>query len=123
MATTPHCDICIAISSEIPYSLSWVAAYELRLSALQIPPRRLFPLDRLEQRPKVPLAEAASALALDDFVEDRRPVLDRTGEDLEEVAVRVTVHEDAQRGEHVHRLVDLADPALQLLVVARRHGE
>ena len=39
---------------------------------LQIPPRRLLPLDRLEQRLEVALAEALGALPLDDLVEQRR---------------------------------------------------
>src|SRR6266403_1878944 len=59
----------------------------------EIPPRRLLPLDGLEQRPEVALAEAPGALALDDLVEHRRPVLDRLGEDLQQVPGRIPVHQ------------------------------
>ena len=41
---------------------------------LQIPAARLFPLQRFEQRLEIPLAETTAALALDHFVEQRRPV-------------------------------------------------
>src|SRR5678816_2269627 len=90
---------------------------------LEVPPERLFALDGLEERLEVALAEALGALPLDDLVEHRRPVLDRLGEDLQQVAVRIAVDEDAEPGELVHRLVDPADAALQLLVVGGGHRE
>ena len=70
-------------------------------SAQSVPRRRLLALDRLEQRLEVPLAEAPRAVALDDLEEQRRPVLDRLGEDLQHVAFVVAVDEDAELGQLV----------------------
>src|SRR5215831_8161689 len=47
----------------------------------------LLPLDRLEQRLEVAFAKALRAVPLDQLEEDRRPVLHRLGEDLQQVAV------------------------------------
>jgi hypothetical protein len=43
---------------------------------------------------EVALAEAQRAVPLDELVEDGRPVADRLGEDLEQVAVLVAVDQD-----------------------------
>ena len=56
----------------------------------------LLPLDRLEKRLEVALAEPLRAVPLDQLEEDRRPVLHRLGEDLQQVAVLVPVGQDAQ---------------------------
>ena len=55
-------------------------ASELR--RLQVPPPRLLPLDRHEQRLEVPHPEPAAAVPLDDLEEQRRAVLHRLREDL-----------------------------------------
>ena len=60
-------------------------------SELQIPAGGLLALDRLEQRFEVALAEGARAVPLDHLEEERRPVLRRLREDLEQVAVLVAV--------------------------------
>src|SRR5512144_696986 len=65
-----------------------------RMESLEVAPERLLPLDRLEQRLEVPLAEAAAPLPLDHLVEHGGPVLDRLGEELEQVALLVAVDED-----------------------------
>src|ERR671938_1657878 len=94
-----------------------------RPRALEVAPQGLLALDRLEQRLEVPVAEAARAVALDHLEEERRPVLRRLREDLEEVAVVVAVGEDAQPPQVVVRLVDLADAVADLLVVRLRRLE
>ncbi len=58
---------------------------------LQVPAPGLLPLDRLEQRLEVPLAEPLRAVPLDQLEEHGRPVLDRLGEDLQQVPVLVPV--------------------------------
>src|SRR4029077_2375728 len=63
-------------------------------SPLQVAAQRLLALDRFEQRLEVPLAERRRAVPLDHLEEDRRPVLRRLREDLEEVTVVVAVDED-----------------------------
>src|SRR5690606_28786752 len=61
----------------------------------QVAAALLLPLDRLEQRLEVPLPEAHRAVPLDQLEEERRTVLHRLGEDLQQVAVLVAVHQDA----------------------------
>src|SRR5881392_2362265 len=75
------------------FILAMRPAYECRseISALL-----LLPLDRLEEGLEVALAEAHGAVPLDHLEEDGRLVLDRLGEDLEQVAVLVAVDEDLQ---------------------------
>ena len=62
----------------------------------EIPAAGLFPFDRLEQGLEVALAEPFRAVPLDQLEEDRRPVLYRLGEDLQQVAVLVPVGQDAE---------------------------
>src|SRR5256885_15736355 len=89
----------------------------------QIPSRRLLSFDRLEQRPEVPLAEAASAFALDDLVEHGRAILDRLREDLEQIAFRIAIDENAELLEDVQRFVDLADACLEIGVIGGGRAE
>src|SRR5207249_12131929 len=84
---------------------------------LKIPSEGLLAFDRLEQRFEVPGSEAAGAAALDDLEEERGPVLDGAGEDLEQIALVVAVHEDAQALEVAVALEDLPDPARGVRVV------
>src|ERR1035441_382711 len=63
---------------------------------LEVAALGLLPLDRLEQRLEVPLAEPLRAVPLDQLEEYGRPVLHRLGEDLQQVPVLVPVGQDAQ---------------------------
>src|SRR5438132_9164692 len=56
----------------------------------------LLALDGLEQRLEVALAEALAPFPLDDLEEQRRAVGDGAGEDLQQIAVVVSIDEDAQ---------------------------
>src|SRR5919198_3577435 len=89
----------------------------------EIPAQRLFSLYGFEQRLEVAVAEAARAVALDHLEEERRPVLRRLREDLEQVAVVVAVGEDAQPPQVRVGLVDLADAVADVLVVGLRRLE
>lgn len=60
---------------------------------------------------------------MDDFVENGRAVGDGLGEDLEEVALIVSVHQDAQFGQFVNVLVDLSDSVLEHFVVRLGNAE
>ena len=62
--------------------------------SLQVAAELLLPLDRLEQRLEVALAEAERAVPLDQLEEHRRAVLHGLGEDLQQVAVLVPVDQD-----------------------------
>src|SRR4051794_40104680 len=75
---------------------AWAAARPSPCSASEVPPRVLLPLDRLEQRLEVALAEAARPVALDQLEEDRRAVAERLREHLQQVALVVAVDEDAE---------------------------
>src|SRR3712207_4904261 len=86
--------------------------------SLEVPSGGLLALDRLEQRLEVSLAEAAGAMALDDLEEDRRPVAERLGEDLQQVALVVAVDQDPEAPEVVEVLGDLTDAIRHLVVVA-----
>ena len=66
-----------------------------RWTASEISPQRLLPLDGFEQRLEVAFAEAAGAFALNDLVEHGRAILHRLGEDLQQIALVITIHEDA----------------------------
>src|SRR5580658_8530739 len=101
-----------------------------RLSQVAAP--GLFPLDRLEQRPGVALAEPFRAVPLYQLEEHGWPVLHRLGEDLQQVAVLVPVGQDAELAQFGCWHPGLADPRAELVVVAvrglqelhadRRHG-
>src|SRR2546423_15709614 len=63
---------------------------------LQVAAEILFALQRFEQRLEISGAEALRALSLDDFVEERRTVLHRLRENLQQVAFLVPVNQDAK---------------------------
>ena len=66
---------------------------------------------------KLPSPNPSRAVPLDDFEEQRRPILDRLREDLQQIPFVVAVGHDAELGELLDRLVDLADALLQVLVI------
>jgi hypothetical protein len=65
-------------------------------AGLEVAAPGLLDLDGLEQCLEVADAEATTAVALDDLEEERRPILDRSGEDLEEVALLIAIGLDAE---------------------------
>jgi len=102
--------------------LAWVRRTVGRRS-LQVAAPGLLPLDRFEQRLEVPLAEALRPVPLDQLEEHRRAVLDRLGEDLQQVPVLVPVGQDAQLAQLVQRHPGLAYPRAELVVVAAGGGQ
>src|SRR5579863_2560804 len=92
-------------------------------SRLQVAAPGLLPLDGLEQRLEVPLAEALRPVPLDQLEEHRGPVLDRLGEDLQQVPVLVPVRQDAQLAQLTGGDAGLPDPRAELVVVAARGGQ
>src|SRR5207244_829035 len=85
--------------------------------------QRLLALDRLEQGLEVALAEGRRAVPLDHLEEDRRAILRRLREDLEQVAVLVTVDQDLLLLQHRPLLGDLAHAPRRLVVVRVRGVE
>ena len=63
---------------------------------LQVAARGLFAFDSFKECFEVAFAEAATAFALDDLVEERRAIFYRTGEDLKHIAFVVAVYKDAK---------------------------
>src|SRR5215208_3831754 len=78
-------------------------------SSLQVPPCGLFPFHSLEQCFEIPLAEALGSLALDDLVEERRAVLHRLAEDLEQVAFIIPIDQDAELSQRGKVFIDAAN--------------
>lgn len=64
------------------------------MRSVKVSTRALIGLDGFEQGLEVACAEALMVSALDDFEEKGRPVLERLGEDLQQVALVVIVDED-----------------------------
>src|SRR5436305_2116125 len=93
---------------------AWRAAVAKRS---EIAAERLLALDRFEERLEVAVAEAARAVPLDHLEEERRPVLCRLREDLQEVTVVVAVGQDLVAAQVVVRLGDLADAIADVVVV------
>src|SRR5438309_11181363 len=83
----------------------------------------LLQLDRFEEGLEVPLAEAPGPVALDDLEEEGRAVLDRLREDLQEVALLITIDEDAQVGELAQVLIDRADAVREQFIIGAPHLE
>jgi len=92
----------------------------LVLLSLEIAPQGLLAFDRFEQCLEIAFSKPAGAVPLDHFEEERRPILGRLGEDLEQVALLVAVGEDAQTLQVVVVGVDLADTLLEVVVVRGR---
>src|SRR5829696_1651689 len=89
-------------------------------NGLQVAAQRLLALDRLEEGLEVALSERRRSVPLDHLEEERRPVLRRLGEDLQQVAVLVAVGEDPQPLQVVVVLCDLAHAVLDIVVVRLR---
>src|SRR5574340_683589 len=83
--------------------IRWHASPPTRL---QIAAQRLVALDSLEQRLEVALAEAPRAFPLDDLEKDRRTILHVLRENLEQVAIVVAVHQDAEVSQLADVLID-----------------
>lgn len=95
----------------------------LNVVVKQVSSLRLLQLDRLEQRLEVTGSESLMVLSLDDLEEERRTILARLAEDLQEISVFVEVDQDVQFLQTVHVFFDsdrvLASKAfLQIVVVA-----
>src|SRR5690349_1093077 len=86
-------------------------------SWLEIAATFLFALDRFEQRLEVSFAEAFCSFALNNFEEQCWTVFHGFGEDLQQVAVRFAVHEDAQFVQLFDVFIDFADTLRQCIVI------
>src|SRR6185437_2925210 len=78
---------------------------------------RLFALDGLEQCLEISFTERTRSVALDDLEEQRGPVLDGLGKDLQEIALLVAVDEDVQLRQFVQVFRNVAHTTRQRIVV------
>jgi len=94
---------------------------------LEVSALSLIQLDRLEQRLEVSGAEALMVAALNGFEEERRPVLARLREDLQEISIFVEVDEDVELLQRVHVFLDnrlgVTQSFAEVLVVSLRNGQ
>src|SRR5882724_4897634 len=95
------------------------------LKDLEIATQCLLALDRLEQRLEIPFAETTAAAALDDLIEERRTILHRLGENLQQVPLFVLIHQNAQLANFLLNVLrqDIPDAIRQHVVVAVGYGE
>src|SRR5690606_26503483 len=93
------------------------------LAALQAAAPGLLQLDRLKERLEVALAEALAAPPLDHLDEHGRAVLQGAREDLQQVALVITVDEDAKLADSFQRLANVAYPFGEHVVVGIGHAQ
>jgi hypothetical protein len=110
--------------------LSWVFFLIRRLSEnlpgqsqLEIAPAPLLQFDGFEQRLEIAFTKALAARTLDDLQKQRRSVLHRLGEDLQEVAVLVSVYKDIIFTYQFPVFFNLSNPVPDSVVIALRNGE
>ena len=76
---------------------------------LEVAAEILLALDRLEQSFEISLTEAAAALTLDHFVEQRGAVFYTLGEDLKLILFFIAIDKNTKGGEFGDSFVDFAD--------------
>src|SRR5688572_4095756 len=89
----------------------------------EIASTRLFSLDSLEQGFEVPFPKTLRAFPLNDLVKQRRTVLHRLREDLQQVAFIIAIHEDSEVPQRTEVFINGPDPFEQRVVVDRRHAQ
>ena len=74
---------------------------------LQISSGRLVQLDTFKQRLEVPGPESLVVVALNDLDEHRRTILERTGEDLQKIAIVIIINQNLQFLQQCQVFLDL----------------
>src|ERR1041384_5763642 len=87
------------------------STFAVRLSPSQIPPPLLLQLQSLEQRLEVPLPKALAPPPTNDLKEQRRPVLQGLGEQLQQIPLIIRIHQNSQL---LDRLVRSAEHTSEL---------
>src|SRR6185295_9233879 len=90
---------------------------------LQIPSTLLFHLDRFKESPEVAFAKALRAMALDDFNEHRRAILNRTGKDLQEITLIIPIYKNALIMDFFHIFLDTAHAVREHLIIGIGHTQ
>src|SRR5690606_13228651 len=90
---------------------------------LQVPSPFLLCFQRFKERLEVAFSKAAAAAALDDLDKRCRPVLDWSGENLQQVAFVIPVNQDAQLLDRLERFPDLSDSIAQGFIILAGHAQ
>src|SRR5512132_4314994 len=90
-------------------------------SVLQISSRGLFALDGFEQRFEVAFAETLRAFALNDLEKERRPILDRFCEDLQQITFIIAIDENSDLLQRAQFFVDMTNAIEQRVIVSGRN--
>src|SRR5438105_2758731 len=77
----------------------------------------LFSFNGFKQGLEVALAESAGAVPLNHLKEQCRTILGRLGEDLQQIALVIPVHEDTERSQVADVLVDITDAIGEHIVI------
>src|SRR6266511_5075340 len=88
---------------------------------LQISSRSLLALDGFEQRFEIAFAEALCAFALNNFKEERRAILYRLRENLEQITFIIAIDQDTELFQRIQFLVNMTHAVEQRVVVSRRY--
>src|SRR6266576_4420935 len=89
----------------------------LNMTKLQIAAPVLLFLERLEERFEIAFAETLCAFALNDFKKERRSILNRLGEYLQQISLVVAIDQNAETLQRLKVFVDVADTSGQLIVI------
>src|ERR1019366_7783382 len=95
---------------------SWAFSVSSKIAA-----QRLLSLDRFEKCLEVTCTEALRALALNDFVKNRRTIFNRLRENLEQIAFVVPIHENSKLSKRRDVFVDFSDTLANAVVVRARN--
>src|SRR6266513_2119807 len=90
----------------------------LNMTKLQIASPVLLFLERLEEGFEITLTETLGAFALNDFEEQRRSILNRLGEYLQQISFIVAIDQNAESLQRLEIFVDVADTSGQLIVIS-----
>src|SRR6516225_10657682 len=92
-------------------------------TTLQSSAPRLFPFDGFKKGLEVAFAETLGTAALDDFEKQRRAILHRLREDLQEIPFVIAIDQDAQLGQFPCVLLDNANAGRERFVIRFRYAQ
>jgi hypothetical protein len=87
------------------------------MTKLQIASPVLLFLERLEEGFEITFAETLGAFALNDFKKERRSILNRLREYLQQISLVVAIDQNAESLQRLLIFIDVADASGQLIVI------
>src|SRR5947207_10344157 len=93
--------------------------WHVDLPSLQIASPVLLFFERLKERFEITFAKTLGAFALDDFEKERRSILNRLREYLQQISFVVAIDQNAESLQGLEIFVDVADTSRQLIVISR----